>query len=402
MRRLACLLLLLGLAWPAVAGELPAQVSLAVGETVVLAVDVKRAALGSGKVVSLATPERGQLLLFGEAPGQTSAELWLRDGSRQRIAIEVRERDLSRRLVEVRELLADATTIMPRISGRFIVLEGARASAEERARAAEVAALFPGEVLDFVGNADWEAMVEMQVRLVEVRRDQLQRLGLRWDGEAAGPVLTATAGGGNGGLSLRAAFASELGSRIDLLQQRGLAYTLAEPTLSCRSGGAARFVSGGEIPIPVTDGLGSTSVEYKEYGVILEVRPRVDRSGAVYAEIEVELSQVDAAVRVGDYPGFLKRRTSTAVNAQDGETIAIAGLVTRERSRDRTAVPGLGSVPVAGALFRSKRRLRRETELVVLITPRRYEGGVPGAVAGPAQPGMVERAGQLQQEGEAR
>jgi pilus assembly protein CpaC len=402
MRRFAGLLLALLLAAPCGAQSLPAEVSLAVGETVVLAVDVKRAALGSGKVVSLATPERNQLLLFGEAPGQTSLELWLRDGTRQRIRIEVRERDLSRRLAEVRELLAGASAVTARISGRFIVLEGGRASAEERARAAEVAALYPGEVLDFIGSGDWEAMVEMQVRLVEVRRDQLRRLGLRWNGEAAGPVLGATAGGGNGGLSLRAAFASELGSRIDLLQQQGLAYTLAEPTLSCRSGGAARFVSGGEIPIPITDGLGSTSVEYKEYGVILEVRPRADRSGAVYAEVEIELSQVDAAVRAGDYPGFLKRRTSTAVNAQDGETIAIAGLVTQERGRDRSSVPGLGSLPVAGALFRSKRRLQRETELVVLITPRRYESGVAGALTAPEQAALVDKAGQLQREGTAR
>lgn len=398
MRRLAAWLLLLCFSLPGMAQSLPAEVSLSVGETVVLAADVRRAALGSGKVVSLATPERGQLLLFGEAPGQTSVELWLRDGTRQRIRIEVRERDLTRRLAEVRELLGGGG-VGARISGRFIVLEASRASAEERSRAAEVAALFPGEVLDFVGNADWESMVEMHVRLVEVRRDQLRRLGLRWDSEAQGAVVTATAGGGNGGLSLRTAFASELGSRIDLLQQQGLAYTLAEPTLSCRSGGTARFISGGEIPIPVTDGLGSTNVEYKEYGVILEVRPRADRSGAVYAEVEVELSQVDSAIRVGDYPGFLKRRTSTAMNAQDGETIAIAGLVTQERSRDRSAVPGLGSMPVAGALFRSKRRLQRETELVVLITPRRYEAGVAGGLPAPEQGTLVDKAGRLQREG---
>lgn len=402
MRRLAGLLCLLWMALPCAAQSLPAEVSMGVGETVVLSADVRRAALGSGKVVSLATPERGQLLLFGEAPGQTSVELWLRDGARHRIQIEVRERDLTRRLGEVRELLDGNGAVVARISGRFIVLEGSRASAEQRARAAEVAALFPGEVLDFVGNADWEAMVEMHVRLVEVRRDQLRRLGLRWDSEADGPVVTATAGGGNGGLTLRAAFASELGSRIDLLQQQGLAYTLAEPTLSCRSGGSARFVSGGEVPIPVTDGLGSANVEYKEYGVILEVRPRVDRSGAVYAEVDIELSQLDAAVRVGDYPGFLKRRTSTALNALDGETIAIAGLVTQERSRDRSAVPGLGSVPVAGALFRSKRRMQRETELVVLITPRRYESGIAGAMPAPDQAELVEKSGRLQEEGMLR
>ncbi|HWL61415.1 MAG TPA: pilus assembly protein N-terminal domain-containing protein [Steroidobacteraceae bacterium] len=396
---MACLLLLLcPLFASAAQPALPDEASLAVGETLLLLADVRRAALGSGRVVSVATPQSGQWLLFGEAPGETSAELWLADGTRHHIVIRVHERDLTRRLDEVRELLAGISTVGARVSGRYIVLEGARAGAADRARAAEIAALFPGEVLDFVSDADWESMVQMQVRLVEVRRDQLQRLGLRWDGEAAGPVVTAAAGGGRSGLAIRASLLSELSSRIDLLQQQGLAHTLAEPVLSCRSGEVARFVSGGEIPIPVTDGFGATDVQYKEYGVILEVRPRAGRDGAIYAGVDIELSQVDTSVRVGDYPGFVKRQTSTAINSLDGETIAIAGLLLRESGRDRTALPGLGRLPVAGALFRSRRNLQRETELLVLITPYRFESGLRGEVQAVEQAQMIQRAGELPRE----
>ncbi len=396
---IACLILTLcSLVASAAQPALPDEVSLAVGETLLLLADVRRAALGSGRVVSVATPQSGQWLLFGEAPGETTAELWLADGSQHRIVIRVRERDLTRRLDEVRELLNGITTVGARISGRYIVLEGARAGAADRARAAEVAALFPGEVLDFVSDADWESMVQMQVRLVEVRRDQLQRLGLRWEGETAGPLVSATAGDGRSGLAIKASLFSELGSRIDLLQQQGLAYTLAEPVLSCRSGEVARFVSGGEIPIPVTDGLGATDVQYKEYGVILEVRPRAGRDGAIYAGVDIELSQVDPSVRVGDYPGFVKRQTRTAINSLEGQTIAIAGLLLRESGRDRTALPGLGRLPVAGALFRSRRSLQRETELLVLITPRRFEAGLRADVAVADQAQMIQRAGELPRE----
>jgi len=383
---------------PLRAGEAPAlpdEVSIAVGETLLLMADVRRAALGSGRVVSFATPERGQLLLFGEAPGETTAELWLNDGTQHRLRIRVREQDLSRRLAEVQELLAGVPGVTARLSGRFVVLEGSRAGAADRARAAEIAGLYPGEVLDFVGEVDWESMVQMQVRLVEVRRDQLEKLGLRWAPEADGPAVAASAGGGRGGLSIRASLLSELTSRIDLLQQQGLAFTLAEPVLSCRSGDSARFVSGGEIPIPVTDGLGATDVQYKEYGLILQIRPHAGRDGTIHAEIDLELSQIDPAVRVGDYPGFLKRQTSTAFNVADGEAMAIAGLLMRESGRDRAAVPGLGSIPVAGALFRSKRRLQRETELLVIITPRRFEGGVPAA-AWPDQPSLIDRAARIE------
>lgn len=369
-------------AWAAPAA-LPETVSLSVGESLLLMVDLRRAALGSGKIVSIATPERGQLLLFGEAPGQTSAQLWLRDGSHHLVQITVSEQDLTARLLQVRGLLAGVDSVTATVSGGYVVLEGARASAEDLARAAEVAALFPGQVLNFVGRSGWETMVQMDVRLIEVRRDQLTQLGLRWNQEAAGPSLSIAAGGGAGALGARMAIASTLQSRLDLLLQRGLAYTVAEPTLSCRSGGVARFISGGEIPIPVTDGLGSTDVQYKEYGVILEVRPRADRSGAIHADIDIEMSQMDGSVRVGDFPGFVKRRTSTAFNAQAGETIAIAGLVSRERGRDRSGIPGLADIPAFGAVFRSKRRLDRETELVVLITPRIFETGSAPAQARP-------------------
>lgn len=377
---------------------LPEEVSLSVGETLLLVADVRRAALGSGRVVSFATPEPGQLLLFGEAPGETTAELWLADGRQHHLRIRVREQDLGHRLAEVRQLLEGAQGVSARVSGRYVVLEGSRTGARDRARAAEVAALFPGEVLDFVGEVDWETMVQMQVRVVEVRRDQLSRLGLRWDQEAQGPRVVAAAGGGTGGLSVRASLFSELSSRIDLLQQQGLAFTLAEPVLSARSGDPARFVSGGEIPIPVTDGLGATDVQYKEYGLILQVRPHAARDGTIHAEIDLELSQIDPSVRVGDYPGFIKRQASTAFNVADGETVALAGLLMRESGRDRAAVPGLGSVPLAGALFRSKRRQQRETELLVLISPRRYEAGVAGGMPPMEQSGMVERAREILRE----
>jgi pilus assembly protein CpaC len=377
--------------------SLPDEVSLSVGESLLLMADLNRAALGSGKVVSIATPERGQLLLFGEAAGRTTAQLWLRDGSRHVLQVTVTDQDLTGRLNQVRGLLTDVENVGARISGSYVVLESARASADELDRAAEVASLFPGQVLNFTGRTGWESMVQMQVRLIEVRRDQLQQLGLRWDADAAGPAVSFSAGTAPGASGFRAAIASVLESRLDLLQQRGLAYTLAEPTLSCRSGGVARFVSGGEIPIPITDGLGATDVQYKEYGVILEVRPRVDRTGAVYADIDIELSQMDASVRVGDFPGFIKRRTSTAFNAHAGETIAIAGLVSRERSRDRSGLPGLEKVPVFGSLFRTSRRLDRETELVVLITPRTFEASAPHESQATAdQNGMLDRARSLE------
>lgn len=400
MRRLAGALLamlpVLG-AW----AEVPAQIELNVGDSRVVTVDLKRAALGNGNIVSLSSPERGQLLILGERPGTTTAQLWMRDGTRQAVRIVVNEGDLDGVLAEVRRLLEGTPAVTARVAGGRILLEGALASEQDRRRAAGIVTLFPGKVLDFVGQIGWEAMVQMDVRIVEIRRDQLRQLGIRWPVDAAGPEVSISVGPGPDSASI--ALRTSLASRIDLLEQRGLARTIAEPTLSCRSGGSARFIAGGEIPLPVTNALGSTDVHYKEYGVILELRPQADPGGTISAEVDVELSQLDASVRVRDFPGFIKRRSSTAINSRSGETIVIAGLLASELSTDRQGLPGLGRLPAAGHLFSSTRRQQRQTELLVMITPRSLAPDAPGAAAAAQrQEALLQRAEQIVADEEVR
>ncbi len=391
MRRGAWLAALVLAANLGLAAELPEELSLTVGDARVLHLDLRRAALGDGKIVSLSSPEPGQLLVIGEAPGTTTAQLWFKDGSRRRLRLRVRNDDPDALLMEVRGLLGVTSAIHARLAGDRILLEGSDAGALERQRAADIAALHPGRVLDFVSRVGAESMIQFETRLVEVRRDRLRQLGIRWNTTTPGPEATLS---GSGREMARLAWSSALGSQIDLLEQQGLARTIAEPTLSCRSGGVARFVSGGEIPLPVTDGLGATDVQYKEYGIILEVRPQAAETGPIAAEVEVELSQIDASVRVRDFPGFTKRRSSAAISVMAGETIVIAGLAATETSSDRQGLPGLGRLPVAGRLFSSHRQQHRQTDLLVLITPRRVS--LPSAAPEAATTDQQEWARQLQ------
>ena len=364
----------------AAAQSLPDNLQLTVGDTQVLSLDVQRVAIGNGRLLSVSRPQPDQLLLLAEAAGTTTLELWLRDGQQQRIRVTVEEVDLAGQLTQVQGLLEGCSTIQARISGRHIVLEGLRVSEVDKARAAQIAESFPGRVLNFIGRVGWEAMVRMDVRIVEVRRDKVSDLGLRWDSGVNGPNLAVQAGRGVATAGTSWAIATQIGSRLDLLASQGLAETLAQPMLSCRSGGTARFVAGGEVPIPVVDGLGSANVQYKEYGVILEVHPQADAGGGIYAEVEAELSQIDDSVRVQNLPAFIKRRSATAVNVRDGETIVIAGLMSRERGVSKQSIPGLGRLPAVGRLFSSQHRLTRQTELLVLITPHLVNSESPAQV----------------------
>jgi pilus assembly protein CpaC len=157
---------------------------------------------------------------------------------------------------------------------------------------------------------------------------------------------------------------------VDLLVQNGDAAVLAEPRLSCRSGGSARFVAGGELPIPVLGANGSASVQFKEYGVRFEVSPTVNDQDVISAHLQAEISSINPEVVVREVPGLRKQSASTEVNLREGETLVIAGMLSNEISGSVDRIPGLGNLPILGKLFRSRRFQNRETELVVLITPR--------------------------------
>jgi pilus assembly protein CpaC len=373
----------------------PVRIDMFVGDTRILDVTSRRVAVGNGGIVSISTLDRGQLLLLAEHAGTTTVTLWLRDGSRHRVTVNVTESNLDVTLENVRKMLEGTPNVTARIAGTRIVLEGDLASDAEQRRAAAIVEAYGGQVVNFVGRVGWEEMLHFDVRIVEIRRSAMRDLGVRWDAQANGPAVGVIAdfatndlfrvvppsvvgtGVGSQPLPLRvspaasyAGITSVLTSRIDLLEQRGEAFLVAQPTLSCRSGGSARFVSGGEFPIPVVDGRGSTDVEFKEYGVILDVRPVTDRGGTIFARVDTEISQIDESVRVLGVPGLLKRRSTTELNLREGQVAVLAGLVSRTRGKDVQQVPGFGAVPIVGSLFKSTSRRSADTEVLILITPR--------------------------------
>ncbi|MBV6415647.1 MAG: hypothetical protein CMLOHMNK_00160 [Steroidobacteraceae bacterium] len=390
---------------PAIGADLPAHVDLFVGDSRVLGVRPVRIAVGNGAIVSVTSLPEGELLLLGESAGRTAVQLWLRDGSQHRVVIDVAASDTEAILRVVRELLVGVEGIGARPIGNRIVLDGQAAGARAQERAAAIATLYPGVVLNFVGKVAWESMIHFDVRIVEVRSSALRDVGVRWNEEMAGPgagIVANLTDNDPGGTQvwppqLRLGWAATLDSRLRLLEQRGDAVIVAEPMLSCRSGGSARFVSGGELPIPVIDSLGGADVEFKEYGVILDVKPVAEPDGSIHARIDTQISQVDEAQRVLGVPGFLKRQSATEVNLREGETLVIAGLVDRQATGERRQVPGLGRLPVVGSAFRHRTRRNVDAELAIFITPRIVTAERLG---GPAPESTAARSGRLKEEAE--
>lgn len=374
-------------------GALPNTLTLHVGESRVLAAKTQRIVVGSGAVVSVSPVSEGHVVVIAEQVGETLIHLWLRDGGVHSIQVTTFSKTLESIFSEVKSLLQGAERVSARIVGQRVVLEGSAVDAASRERAAAVAALYPQQVVDLVGRLGWEDMVHVDVRIVEFRRGGLQELGIRWRDEMNGPTAGVIADWATndrfrslpdspidpsvfdpvpGRTSMRGylGIATVLDSRIRALEQSGDAVLVAAPRLSCRSGGAARFVAGGEIPVPAINSVGGADVEYREYGVILDVKPIADPSGSIFVKVETELSQVDDAQRVAGVPGLLKRRSSTDLNVRNGETVVIAGLVSERRGQDRNGLPGVSRLPGLGRLFGVKGERHEQTELVIFLTPR--------------------------------
>jgi pilus assembly protein CpaC len=166
---------------------------------------------------------------------------------------------------------------------------------------------------------------------------------------------------------------------LDAARENGLAKILAEPTLTTLTGEEAEFLSGGEFPIPVPRGTEGITVEFREFGVGLKFLPVVLGSGNVNVKLNIAVSELVNANSIGIttrdssaafiIPSLAKRSASATVELREGQTIAIAGLINENTRSIVTKFPGLGELPVLGALFRSQEFINNETELVILVTP---------------------------------
>lgn len=264
-----------------------------------------------------------------------------------------------------------------------IVLSGSANDAVAAEKAKKIAERYSGEeeIINSVAISSSQ-QVQLNVRFVEINRDVGRELGTKMNASYVNgsggvsfnsdprsssntPAAQIIGGLTSGGFSIDVA--------IRALEDRGVARRLAEPNLIARSGEKASFLAGGEFPIPVSEDEGKVTVTYKKFGVGLDFTPTVLADGLISLDIEPEVSSIDASAsyQIGNIaiPGFVVRRAKTAVDLKSGQSFMIAGLLQSQNDKVTQSIPGLGQLPVLGALFSSKAYQRRETDLVIIITP---------------------------------
>ncbi|QRN93765.1 pilus assembly protein N-terminal domain-containing protein [Archangium violaceum] len=274
---------------------------------------------------------------------------------------------------------AGLRNVQVNVVGATIFLEGSVESQQDLQKA-ELITKAVGEKVENLLVVGIKRMILSEVQFVEIRRNSRDRYGIKYPTDITGTV-TATAnitqelfpasfGSGRGLLAINGGSEFSVGFQGN----DGYGRLLAQPKLVCASGEKAEFLAGGEVPIPLIT-QNQFTVEYKQYGVILNLRPTADRNGNIQTEIEAEASELDTSVSVSfggssAVPGFRTRKVKTNVTVRHGETIVLSGVFSHDEQKAVSKLPGLGHIPIIGELFKSRAFDSTKRELVIFVTPR--------------------------------
>ncbi len=336
------------------------------------------------------------IYVLGKEPGRTTLTILGADG-RLITNVEVHVTPDIAEFKERLEQILPGEPIEVRTANDGIVLSGTVSSIARLDRALDLANRYAPDRVSNLMSVGGTQQVMLRVRFAEMQRSvskslssslALQGVGLGGDLGLAGGTNTLNNAGGlantfngnipgnnsNNGAMLFGFNAGgvEVGLLLEALESRGVVRTLAEPNLTALSGQEARFLAGGEYPVPVSQTDGSVTVEYKPFGVELKFTPRVVDGDLINIELAAAVSSIDPTngfnVNGFSIDAFRRRETSTTVEMRDGESFAIAGLLSDDFTDLNGQVPWLGDIPVLGALFRSAEYSRQQTELVIIIT----------------------------------
>jgi pilus assembly protein CpaC len=340
-----------------------------------------------------------QLYVFGKSAGETTVYATDRSG-RVVYAANVRVGTNAGSVGEMLRLAMPEASIQATPMNNLVLLTGTVAQPADVEEAQRLVQAYVGtgtQVVSRIRSAT-PLQVMLKVKIAEVNRSLLKQWGLNLlasdptsgfqfglaQGQgislpvAGDPTDTTVPGvirnaigttlSGSGSL-----FGLDILASLDLAEVDGLVSILAEPNLTALSGETASFLAGGEFPVPISQSLGSISIEYKQYGVGLAFTPIVLADGRISMRVRPEVSELtnEGSIRLNGFevPGLTTRRAETTVELGSGQSFMIAGLLKNTNTNSIDKAPFLGDLPILGMLFRSTRFRRQETELVIVVTP---------------------------------
>jgi len=389
-----------------------------INKSQVLQLDVpfKDLLVGNSEIADVLALTDRSIYVLGKSLGSTSLTIYGREKNLIAVLDLVVSPDIEGLKARLFELMPEETIEVRAVNGA-VMLSGGVSSAGRLATTLAIAERYaPGLVTNLLTVAGSQ-QVMLKVRFAEVSRDVTKRLGfnlLAIDNDIPGAFASGTGasfsvlnGVSSGTLTASSgAFSSIFGGfsagsltvdmLFDALEDKNLSKTLAEPNLIAMSGDTASFLAGGEFPIPLaqsgggTDSNSTITIEFKQFGVGLSFTPTVLDDGLINLVVSPEVSTVTTQRGLGaieqsgfTVPSLITRRATTTVELRDGQSFAIAGLLQSDFQDAVNQFPGLGDIPVLGALLRSSNFQQNETELVIIVEAHLVKPVAAGTLAMP-------------------
>lgn len=381
------------------------ELRLVVGKSIVLDYpgDIRQISTSDPAIVDALAVSTREVLLHAKGTGTATVVVWSRTGQRTIYSLVVEQN-----LEPLRRLLKETfpnEDLQAQSSRDSVSITGRATTKEVADRAVALATPFGKTVVNNVriNAGPIEKQIVLRVKFVELNRAMSQAFGVNLiSGGAAGTIGRTTTGqfpapqpeidNGVARFSITDAlniFAFRpdlnLGAFIRALNSEGVLQILAEPNLVTTNGKEASFLVGGEFPVPILQGggnAGAVTVQFREFGIRLNFNPLITEHGTIKMFVRPEVSTIDLgnAVTVSGFliPALATRRMETNIELGEGQSFVIAGLIDDRMNDSVNKVPGLGNVPLLGALFRSREERKNHTELVVIVTPEITRPLAPG------------------------
>lgn len=356
-----------------------------VGKTQLIKFDepVKRISLTDPSLADLVLLSPKELLLNGKKAGRTSLLFW--GNSEKPVFFNMVVQQDTDAVIQAIEQVAPSENVKYTFTDDGLILSGKISSTSVRKNIEDVAKAYGVKMLDLTESPTKQVLLE--VKIAEASRSYINSLQSKFSIGDNGTVFPNMGNGsfGSPGLDssgkalapiaqyLFSSTSQNISWTLTAAETKGLVKILAEPKLLAIDGQAGSFNVGNQIPYPSSVGLsGTTAYSFKDTGVILNFTPTIlEKSNRVILKLSPEISEVDASITsIAGIPGIKTRKVDTTVELGDGETLVIAGLLSHNSQNSTTQVPGLGNIPGLGLLFSNFYRDRRDSEIVIFITPK--------------------------------
>ncbi|WP_110954187.1 type II and III secretion system protein family protein [Anaerosinus massiliensis] len=356
---------------------------------------ITQVAVANPEIADVTVISTTEMLLVAKKPGTTTLYIWTNNGMRQEYLLSVQEYD-TKTATYIKQMIGYQDVVVEKI-GDKILLRGFVENQLEKNRAEKIAELYGSKVVNLL-EMTTPSQIRIEAKILEISTDKVKKLGIQYanasdiDSES-GIVTIGTTGifgfgqtfsNSRDGSSSKMGGYADINATLQALITNGDARILSQPSMVTMSGEKANILIGGEMPIPISNSDGQLTVEWREYGIKLNIEPTVDEQSKITSKVTAEVSTLDSASSAAinlssglSIPALKSRKAETVIHLSSGSMMAIGGLISSEDGKQVMKFPFLGDLPIIGRFFRSTTTSKERKEIIILVTPTLVDETTP-------------------------